>query len=103
MRLVAAVAELYTLDHIHTLMTMTSKHWTLVSVVSAALLLALALFGGGYRALGILFLPVGLWFNLRHEPEQRETRPAIRVLGWIFVGVATVAVVASVITIAAPR
>jgi len=84
-------------------MTMTTKHWILVSVVSAALLLALAIFGGGYRALGTLFLPVGLWFSLRHEPEQREIRPAIRVLGWIFVGMATVAVVVSVVAIASHR
>ena len=84
-------------------MTMTSKHWSLVSVVSAALLLALAIFGGGYRAIGILFLPVGLWFSLRHEPEQREIRPVIRVLGWIFICVATVAVVASVVTIASHK
>ena len=84
-------------------MTTTSKHWILVSVVSAALLLALAIFGGGYRALGTLFLPVGLWFSLRREPEQREIRPAIRVLGWIFVGVAALAIVASVIAITAGR
>jgi hypothetical protein len=84
-------------------MTLSSKQWTLVSVVSAALLLALAMFGGSYRALGVLFLPVGLWFSLRHEPEQREVRPAIRVLGWIFIGVAAAAIVASVIAISAGR
>ena len=74
-----------------------------MSVVSAALLLALAIFGGGYRSLGTLFLPVGLWFSLRREPEQREIRPAIRVLGWMFVGAAAVAIVASVIAIASAR
>ncbi|PYK62388.1 MAG: hypothetical protein DME21_06580 [Verrucomicrobia bacterium] len=84
-------------------MTLTNKQWTWVSVVSAALLLALAIFGGGYRSLGILFLPVGLWFSLRRQPEQREIRPAIRVLGWMFVGVAAVAIVASVIAIASAR
>ena len=84
-------------------MTLTNKQWTWVSVVSAALLLALAIFGGGYRSLGTLFLPVGLWFSLRREPEQREIRPAIRVLGWMFVGVAAVAIVASVIAIASAR
>ncbi|MDB6030295.1 MAG: hypothetical protein JWM16_633 [Verrucomicrobiales bacterium] len=61
---------------------MTSKHWTLVSVVSAALLLGLAIFGGGYRSLGVILLPLGLWFSLRPEPEQIRVRPAIRVLGW---------------------
>lgn len=84
-------------------MTLTSKQWTLVGVVSSALLLALAIFGGGYRVLGIFLLPVGLWFNLRREPEQTEIRPAIRVLGWIFVGVAAVAIVASVIAISSGR
>jgi hypothetical protein len=63
----------------------------------------LALFGGGYRALGILFLPVGLWISLRREPEQMKVRPAIQVLGWIFVGVAAIAIVAAVIAIAAGR
>jgi hypothetical protein len=84
-------------------MTLTNKQWTLVSIVSAALLLALAIFGGGYRALGILFLPLGFWFSLRHEPEQKQVRQAIRVLGWIFVCVAAVAVIASVVTILAGR
>lgn len=84
-------------------MTLTNKQWTLLSVVSAALLLALALFGGGYRAFGTLFLPVGFWISLRREPEQMKVRPAIQVLGWIFVGVAAVAIVAAVIAIAAGR
>jgi len=82
---------------------MTNKHWTLVSVVSAALLLALAIFGGGYLALGTLLLPVCLWLSLRHAPEQRETRPAIRFLGWIFVGVAIITVLTSVIVVASRR
>jgi hypothetical protein len=84
-------------------MTMTSKHWTLVSVVSAALLIALVIFGGGYRALGTLFLPLGLWFSLRHEPEQMQIRPAIRVLGWLFVAVAAIAIVGSVVAITRNR
>ncbi|MCC6821810.1 MAG: hypothetical protein IT579_13845 [Verrucomicrobia subdivision 3 bacterium] len=82
---------------------MTKKHWLLVSVVSAALLIGLAIFGGGYRSLGILFLPLGLWFSLRREPEQMHVRPVIQVLGWLFVGVAVVAVVASAIAIGANR
>jgi ABC-type spermidine/putrescine transport system permease subunit II len=75
----------------------------LISVLTAALLLALAVFGEGYRALGIVLLPVGLWFNLRHQPAQREIRPAIRVLGWIFIGLAVVAAIASVIAITSHR
>jgi hypothetical protein len=81
-------------------MTLSNKHWILVSVVSAALLLALAMFGSSYRALGLLFLPVGLWFSLKREPEQVEIRPAIRMLGWVLVGLAAVAIVASAIAIA---
>ena len=74
-----------------------------MSLVSVALLLALAIFGGGYRSLGTLFLPLGLWIGLKHEPEQRQIRPAIRMLGWIFVGVAAIAIIVSVIAIAAGR
>ncbi len=80
-------------------MTWTSKQWALVSVASAALLIALAIFGGGYRTLGTLFLPLGLWFSVRREPEQMQIRPAIRVLGWILIGMAAAAIVASVIAI----
>ena len=74
-----------------------------MSVVSAALLIALAIFGGGYRAVGVLFLPLGLWLSLRREPEQREIRPAIRALGWIFIAIAIGAVIGSVIAITASR
>ena len=84
-------------------MTLSSRQWTLVSVVSAALLFALAIFGEGYRALGTLFLPVGLCFSLRREPEQAEIRPAVRVFGWIFIGVAAFAIVASVIAVSAGK
>ena len=84
-------------------MTLTNKQWNLVSVVAIALLLTLAIFGGGYRALGTLLAPVGLWLSLKREPEQREIRPAIRVLGWIFVAVAVVAIVRAVIAITTGR
>ena len=33
------------------------------------------------------------------EPEERQVRPAIRVVGWVFVCIAAVTVVASVIVI----
>jgi hypothetical protein len=75
----------------------------LVSVISAALLVALAMFGGSYRALGILFLPLGLWFGIKGEQKQTEIRPAIQVLGWIFVGLAAVAVLASLVAIPAEQ
>ena len=81
-------------------MTLTSKHWLLMSLASAALLIALAVFGGGYRALGTLFLSLGLWFGLRREPEESQTRPAIRLVGWIFVAVAAAAILASAFAIA---
>ena len=84
-------------------MTLSSKQRTLLIVVLTVLLLLLAKFGGGYRSLGTLFLPLGLWFSLKREPEQAEIRPAIRVLGWIFVCVAAIAIVASVIAITAGR
>ena len=93
------MAQLSTLGH----MTLTNKQWTLLSIVSAALLIALAIFSGGYRAFGIVFLPIGFWFSLRHEPEQKQVPPAIRVLGWIFVCVAALAFIASVVTILAGR
>jgi hypothetical protein len=82
---------------------MTNKQWTFASLVLAALLTALAIFGGGYRAVGVLFLPLGLWLSLGREPEQRQIRPAIRVLGWLFVGFAVVALVGSLIAITAGR
>ena len=78
---------------------MTHKQWTLASLGLAALLIALAVFGGSYRAGGILLLPLGLWLSLKREPEQKQIRPAIRVLGWVFVGLAIVALVASLIAI----
>jgi hypothetical protein len=84
-------------------MTLTDKQWTLVSIISAALLITLAIFGGGYRAFGILFLPLGVWVGLRHEPEQKQVRPAIRALGWIFVCIAVLAVIGAVISILAGR
>jgi hypothetical protein len=84
-------------------MTSTGKQWILVSVISAALLFTLMFLGGGYRALGILFLPIGFWLSLRREPEQKEIRPAIRALGWILVCVALFALVASVLFVLAGR
>ena len=84
-------------------MTLTIRQWTVLSVGSAALLIGLAWFGGGYRSLGVLFLPLGLWLELIKAPDQRQIRPAIRVLGYVFVGVAVVAIMASVFAIAARR
>ncbi|MCU1295038.1 MAG: hypothetical protein JWP08_3888, partial [Bryobacterales bacterium] len=37
------------------------------------------------------------------EPEQRDIRPTVRVLGWVLVGLAAVATVVSVIAIASHR
>lgn len=84
-------------------MTMTIKHWTLASIIAAALVLALMILGGGYRALGLLLLPVGLWLGLKREPEQAEIRPATRLLGWLFVGLAALAVIAAALAIGASR
>jgi len=82
-------------------MTRRNKRWIFTSLFLPVLLIALTSFGGAYRAVGILFLPVCFWLSLRNEPEQRQIRPWIRVLGWVFVSVAAVAVVASVIAIRA--
>lgn len=84
-------------------MTMTNKQWTFASLVLAALLTALIIFDGRYRTVGVLLLPLGLWLSLRREPEQMQIRPVIRVLGWVFVGLAMVAIVTSVIAITAGR
>lgn len=84
-------------------MTMTNKRWIFASLFLSTLLIALTIFGGGYRSIGILFFPVCFWLSLRNEPEQRQMRPWIRVLGWVFVSVAAVAIVASVICIATGR
>ena len=85
-------------------MTLTNKQSNLVILVVLALLLALVIFGGGYYpALGALLGPVGFWFRLRREPEQARIRPGIRLLGWIFVAVAVVAIVGAVIEFSTGR
>ena len=84
-------------------MTLTSKQWTLLSGASVALLVAVAAFGGRYRVLCALLLPLCLWLSLRHEPEQKQVRPAIQALGWTFACVAIMAVIGSAITILADR
>jgi hypothetical protein len=84
-------------------MTLSNKQWTLLSTVSVGLAVALAIFGGRYRALCALVLPLCFWLSLRHEPEQKQVRPAIRVLGWIFVCIATFAVIGAVISLLAGR
>ena len=72
-------------------------------MVMVVLLIALARFGDGYRAFGVLFLPAGIWLSLKREPEQKQIRPAIRVLGWLFICLAVVILVASVFAITAGR
>ena len=86
---------------------MTNNQWTFVNLTLTALLtaflIALVIFGGRYCAVGALFLPLGLWLSLRREPEQMRIRPTIRVLGWVFVTLAVVALVASVIALTAGK
>ena len=84
-------------------MTLTNKQWTFASLVLIAVLIALARFGAGYRAVGVLFGPLGLWLTLKREPKEGKIRPGIKVLGWLFVGFAVVALVGSVIAITAGR
>jgi uncharacterized membrane protein len=84
-------------------MSITNRQWTLASLVVAVLLAALFVFGGHYRAILVLFLPLGFWLSLRREPEQTQTRPGIRALGWVFVCFSILVLIASLITIAAGR
>jgi apolipoprotein N-acyltransferase len=84
-------------------MKLTNRQWTLLSAVAAALLLVLAIFGGDYRSLGIIFMPLCLWVSLKREPKQTGIRPGFRVLGWIFVALAAAAVVGSIIAISAGK
>jgi hypothetical protein len=82
---------------------MTNKQWTLASLGLAVILAALFAFGGHYRAVPVLFLPLGLWLSLRREPEEKQVRPWIAVLGWVFVGFSVVALIAAVVAIAAGK
>ena len=84
-------------------MTLTNKQWTLLSIASVAVAAAIAIFGGHYRALCSLILPLCVWLSLKHEPEQMKVRPLIRVFGWIFVCLAVFAVIGAVISILAGR
>ena len=82
-------------------MTVTNKQWTLATLDLAVLFAALFAFGGHYRGRPILFLPLGLWLSLRREPEQKQIRPWIAALGWVFVGLSVLALIAVVIAVAA--
>lgn len=84
-----------------TIVTITNRQRTLASLVFGALLAALLAFGGRYRAVLALFLPLSFWFSLSQEPEQREIRPCIRPLGWLFVGFSIVMIIAVIIAAAA--
>jgi hypothetical protein len=79
---------------------MTRQHWIIASQLLCMLLIALPTFSGDYRGAGILLFPVCLWLSLRNEPEQRQMRPWIRVLGWVVASVAAVGIVAAFICIA---
>lgn len=84
-------------------MSMTNKQWKFATTILIVLLSVLAIFGGRYRVFGVLFAPLGFWLSLRREPEQRQIRPAIRVLGWLLVAFAFVALVGSLTAIIAGR
>jgi hypothetical protein len=59
-------------------MSITNRQWTFASLVLALLLAALFTFGGHYRSVRVLFLPLGFWLSLRREPEQMQVRPWLR-------------------------
>lgn len=84
-------------------MTLTNKQWTSLSIVTVALLILVAILGGVYRLCYLVFFPLCLWLSLRHEPDQKQVRPAIRALGWIFVCVAAAAAIGAVISLLAGR
>lgn len=84
-------------------MRVTNKQWIVLSLALTAIITMLAIFAGYYRAVGVLLLPLGLWLNLRREPDQMQIRPAIRLIGFVFVTLAFVTIIATVITITASR
>lgn len=84
-------------------MTLTNKQWTSLSIVTVALLILVAILGGVYRLCYVVLFPLCLWLSLRHEPEQKQVRPAIRALGWVFVCVAAAPAIGAVISILGGR
>ena len=84
-------------------MILTNKQWTFLSVVTVTLLIVVVILGGVYRLFYIVLFPLCLWLSLRHEPDQKRDRPAIRVLWRIFVCIATLAVIGAVISLLAGR
>lgn len=83
-------------------MSITNKQWTFASLCLAVLLAALFAFGGRYRAVLVLFLPLVVWLGIvRHEPEEARVRPWIRALGLLFVGFSLLVLIASLIVLAA--
>ena len=88
-------------------MTITDKKWTLINTMIMASLFALIFLGGTYMAIGktlaMLSFSFNFWLCLKHEPDQKQIRPAIKVLGWIFVIVAILASIASLISIFAGK
>ena len=85
------------------IMSITNKQWTLASLGLAVLVAALFALGGRYRAVLVLFLPLGVWLGVRREPEEARIRPWIRVLGWLFVGFSVVVLIASIIAVVAGK
>ena len=83
-------------------MTLTNKQWTMLSVVTAALILALAIFGGTYRAVGGVVLLFG-FMSLKHRSEERKVSPIFHVIGWIIVAVVALATIGSIFAIAGGR
>ena len=84
-------------------MTLTNKQWTFVSIVTVALLILVVMLGGVYRLFYVVLFPLCLWLGLRREPDQKQVRPAIRVLGWILICIATLAVIGAFISLLVGR
>jgi Mn2+/Fe2+ NRAMP family transporter len=85
-------------------MSIAHKYWMIAGGIGATcFLVALALLGQYALAISTLSLFVVLGHSLMREPEQLRVRPALQVLGWVLVGLALFAVVASVIVISTER
>jgi hypothetical protein len=84
-------------------MTLTDKQRTLISWAIVAVMVGILVFGRGFRAFGVFFLPLGLFLCLKRDREQIQMRPSFKVLGWIFITTAVVTLVAVAFAIASGR
>jgi NADH:ubiquinone oxidoreductase subunit 6 (subunit J) len=70
---------------------------------AACFLVILALLEQYLLAVWMLSLVLVIGHRLKREPVQRRVRPSLQVLGWLLVGIAIFAMVASWVAISAVR